>query len=218
MNEKRVQFDIAVDPVHVTTGVLLTEAAHKAGLDIAQPCGGQGRCGRCAMQVLEGAIRSRSVLRLSAEDVERGYVLACQAVVEGDATIHVPPQETLERILTTDRAAAAVVVPLTYDPATDQTIQRLTLTLSPPALDDQRDDWSRLQTAVRQQTNIPSLQISLPLLRKIGAILRKGAWQVTAVLEKINKQQARLIALRPGHIPDDTPLWGVAVKNSLCSK
>ena len=216
MTDHRVQFDIVAEPVHVLTGTLLTEAAHKAGIDIAQPCGGQGRCGRCAVQVVEGSVRSRSTLRLSAEDVADGYVLACQAVVEGDASIHVPPQETLERRLTTDRTVAEVVVPAGYNPATDQPIRRVTLALTPPSLDDQTDDWSRLQTALRQETGISELQVSLALLRKIGPVLREGEWQVTAVLDTSHfpgnsEVSGKIIALYPGHIPADTPLWGAAI-------
>ena len=90
-------------PVEVSTGVLLSDAAHLAGIDIGQPCGGQGRCGRCAVQVTEGNVRRRSTLRLSPDDVEQGYALACQTVVEGDVAIYVPPQEKIERRLTTDR-------------------------------------------------------------------------------------------------------------------
>ncbi|MCL4264184.1 MAG: DUF4445 domain-containing protein [Anaerolineae bacterium] len=204
--------------VVVPTGTLLTEAAVRAGVQIAQPCGGQGRCGRCAVQVhggedAVGGVRRRSTLRLSAADVAAGYALACQAVVEGDAQVIVPVQETLERTLTTDRTAAEVAVPAGYDPQRDQSMQRICLTLPPPNLDDQCDDWSRLQTAVRTQTGIENLQISLPLLRQIGSVLRVGEWRVTAVLNTDYglRNTATLLALLPGHIPDDTPLLGLAV-------
>ena len=40
--------------VSVPTGTLLSDAANLAGIEIAQPCGGQGRCGRCAVQVTAG--------------------------------------------------------------------------------------------------------------------------------------------------------------------
>ncbi|MCP4422975.1 MAG: DUF4445 domain-containing protein [Chloroflexi bacterium] len=221
MANHQVKFDAIAEPVHVSTGQLLTEAAHEAGIDIAQPCGGQGRCGRCAVQVVGGSesrsnVRSRSTLRLSAEDVAQGYVLACQAVVEGDASVHVPPQEKIERRLTTDRTAVQVTVPPGYNPATDQTIRRIALTLTPPSMDDQTDDWSRLQTAVRQQTNIESVQISLPLLRKMGTVLREGEWEVTAVLDVSKppggfRTSGRLVDVRPGHVPTDAPLWGAAI-------
>ncbi|MCB9006010.1 MAG: 2Fe-2S iron-sulfur cluster binding domain-containing protein [Ardenticatenaceae bacterium] len=208
------------EPVLVPQGTMLTDAAVRAGVHIAQPCGGQGRCGRCAVQALNGGIRRRSTLRLSAEDVAAGYALACQAVVEGDVQVVVPDQDTLERTLTTDRVVADVQVPAGYDPQRDQSVQRLHLSLPPPSMDDQRDDWSRLQTAVRQdlavrqQTGIESLQISLPLLRQIGPVLREGEWSVTAVISNPQSpisNSPRLLQLLPGHIPDDTPLLGLAI-------
>ncbi|MCA9924563.1 MAG: DUF4445 domain-containing protein, partial [Anaerolineales bacterium] len=214
--EHIVRFDAAKEPITVTTGTLLTEAAVSAGVYIAQPCGGQGRCGRCAVQVVEGSVRRRSTLRLSAEDVAAGYALACQAVVEGDAQIVVPDQDALDRTLTTDRTAVSVQVPAGYDFQRDQTIRRIHLTLQPPSMDDQRDDWSRLQTAVRQQAGIDDLEIRLPQLRQIGKALREGEWEVTAVVDSGNQVSSRnpvskLIDLLPGHVPDDTPLYGVAI-------
>src|SRR5512136_545147 len=138
-------------PAHVPTGTLLTEAARTAGVEIVQPCGGQGRCGRCAVHVTKGDVRRRSTLRLSAADVAAGYALACQSVVEGDVTVTVPLQEKIERRLTTDRVVAEVQVPIGYDPQLVQTIQCVALSLTPPSMDDQIDDWSRLTTALRQQ-------------------------------------------------------------------
>ena len=55
MVDHSVKFDIAAEPVVVPTGTLLAEAARLAGIDIMQPCGGQGRCGRCVVQVTSGA-------------------------------------------------------------------------------------------------------------------------------------------------------------------
>ncbi len=214
MAEHTVIFDQAEKPALVQTGSLLTEAAHQVRIDLSQPCGGQGRCGRCAVQLTDGSVRQRSTLRLSEEDLAQGYVLACQAVVEGDVHVHVPPQETLERRLTTDRTVAEVTVPADYDPATDQPLRRTLLSLTPPSLDDQTDDWSRLKTALRQKTGITDLQVSLSLLRKIGPVLREGEWQVTAVIDSLGNCPscpARLVDVLPGAVPDDAPLWGAAI-------
>jgi len=214
MAEHLVEFDSEAKPVTVQTGTLLTEAARQAGIDLSQPCGGQGRCGRCAVKVIGGHVRQRSTLRLSPDDIAQGYALACQAVVEGNVAVHIPPQDTLDRHLTTDRTVAAVTIPAGYDPAKNQPLQRVTLQLTPPSLDDQTDDWSRLQTAIRQETGITDLQVSLPLLSKIGAVLREGEWQVTAVLDSLGNCPscpARIIDLLPGHAPLDAPLWGAAI-------
>lgn len=196
--------------VHVPTGTLLTEAAQRAGVELTQPCGGQGRCGRCAVQVTGGNVRRRSTLRLTAEDVAAGYTLACQSVIEGDVSVSVPPQEKIERRLTTDRVVADVQVPAGYDPKTAQTIQRVALTLTPPSMDDQTDDWSRLTTAFRQQAGIDHVSVSLPLLRRIGPVLRDGEWDIHAVFESaISSQQStiRLIDVRL----DEPPLFGLAI-------
>ena len=93
MANHTVTFDVSANPVTVQTGTLLTEAAHKAGVEVTQPCGGQGRCGRCLVQVTKGDVRRRSTLRLSSTDVANGYALACQAVVERDVSFTVPAQE-----------------------------------------------------------------------------------------------------------------------------
>ena len=54
--------------VTVPAGTSLVEDAQLAGLEINQPCGGQGRCGRCLVKVESGQVRRRSIARLTAED------------------------------------------------------------------------------------------------------------------------------------------------------
>lgn len=215
MAEHTVTFDVAASPVSVPTGTLLAEAAHLAGVEIQQPCGGQGRCGRCAVQVVRGTVRRRSTLRLSADDVDAGYALACQTVVEGDVTITVPPQEKIERRLTTDRTAVEIDVPPDYDSQRVQTVRRVTLTVTPPSMEDQTDDWSRVQTALRQHARLADVQISLMQLRRLGHQLRKGNWGLTVVLDAdawdCPQCPVRLIEIMPGLVPDDVPLWGIAI-------
>ncbi|MCJ7715139.1 MAG: 2Fe-2S iron-sulfur cluster binding domain-containing protein, partial [Anaerolineales bacterium] len=120
-----VKFDIAPEAVEVPAGTMLTTAAELAGLEINQPCGGQGRCGQCAVQVTSGKVRRRSTMRLSAEDVENGYAISCQTVIEGDLTVVVPPQEKIQQHLITGQSAADVSVPADYDYHKDQTIHRI---------------------------------------------------------------------------------------------
>lgn len=218
--EHSVTFTLDEKPltVSVPTNTLLADAAHIAGIDIGQPCGGQGRCGRCAVQVTGGTVRRRSTLRLSPADIEQGYALACQTVVEGDVSIYVPPQEKIERRLTTDRVVAEVTVPDGYDYLQSQTVQRIHLELTPPSMDDQTDDWSRLQTALRLQHRFLQVACSLNLLQRLGTVLRAGDWKVTAVIDVSNvirndetNQVVRLIDLQPGHLDEFAPLWGAAI-------
>jgi len=211
-----VLFDSADKPVKVPTGTLLADAARLAGVEIAQPCGGQGRCGRCAVKVTSGTVRRRSSLRLSPDDLALGYALACQTVVEGNVAVLVPPQERIERRLTMDRVAAEVSVPPGYNYEQNQSVRRYALNLKPPTMEEQTDDWSRLQAALRQASGRSDFHVSLPLLRRLGETLRAGDWQVTAVIETAawdccRDCPARLIDLRPGLAEEDEPLWGVAI-------
>ncbi len=216
MTEHTVTFDIAKHLVRVPTGTLLSEAARLAGVEIGQPCGGQGRCGRCAVQVTSGEVRRRSSLRLSAEDIAQGFALACQSVIEGDITVIIPPQEKIERRLTTDRTAIEVSVPADYDPFYAQTVRRFSLRLSPPRMDDQTDDWSRLKTTLRQKTGIENLTISLGLLQKMGSILRENDWQITVITDthiEVDGQRTneRVITIIPDLVPEDDPIYGIAI-------
>jgi uncharacterized 2Fe-2S/4Fe-4S cluster protein (DUF4445 family) len=211
MADHKIIFENIPEPVSVPTGTLLVDASSLAGIEINQPCGGQGRCGRCIVKVTEGHVRRRSALRLTASDIEEGYALACQSVVEMDATVSVPEQEKIERRLVTDLTAKTIMVPSGYDHAKDQSYQRLNLTLTLPSMDDQTDDWSRLQQALRSQVEVDRVEISLDLLRQIGGVLRDGDWQVSAVIEIQQGAFPRLVDLKSGHVADDRPLWGIAI-------
>jgi len=216
MTVHTVTFDITDKPVRVPTGTLLSEAARLAGVDIGQPCGGQGRCGRCAVIVTKGDVRRRSSLRLSTDDVAQGFALACQSVIEGDIAVTIPPQEKIERRLTTDRTAIEVTVPADYDPSYSQTVRRISLRLAPPRMDDQTDDWSRLKTALRQKAGIEDIRISLNLLQKLGGILREKDWQVTAITDahiEVDGQRTdeRLVSLIADIVPEDDPMYGLAI-------
>ena len=185
MSAHTVHFQPGDIAVTVPGGSTLTEAARLAGFDLNQPCGGQGRCGRCAVIVnapppetqgaggrgQESGIRRLSTMRLTAEDVAAGYALACQTVIEGDAWITAPPQQAIERRLTTHKAAARVEVPSDYDARRHQPIQRYHLRLDPPDLADQTDDWARVLRALAP-LEVARPQVSLKVLRTLPSVLR----------------------------------------------
>jgi uncharacterized 2Fe-2S/4Fe-4S cluster protein (DUF4445 family) len=85
-------------------------------------------------------------------------------------------------------------------------------------MDDQTDDWSRLQTAFRLQQRFENVTCSLSLLQRMGDILRAGEWNVTAVVDVANilessesNRSVRLIDLQPGLVDEYSPLWGAAI-------
>jgi uncharacterized 2Fe-2S/4Fe-4S cluster protein (DUF4445 family) len=198
--------------VEVPAGALIGDAAQQAGIDVLMPCGGQGRCGRCAVIIQEGKVRRRSTQRLSPEDVAAGYALACQTVVEGDVVVLVPPQEKIERRLKEGKRAAKVELPFPYD-LHDQPLRKYAITLEPPSLQNQTDDWARLQRELDRRYGLQEIQTSLPVLRKLGRALREGEWTVTVVVELDTFDRPdgppRLIDILPGEHLES--LWAVAI-------
>ncbi len=88
-------------------GMTLLEAARQAGVMIESACGGEGWCGQCAVQILEGSFgaegRISSIHHLSpmdqneleeltARQLPRGSRLACLARLEGDVCVDVSGQ------------------------------------------------------------------------------------------------------------------------------
>ena len=208
----RVQFLPADREVEVPTGTLLSDAAQEIGVDIYMPCGGQGRCGRCAVIVEEGPVRRHSTERLSPDDVAAGYALACQTSVEGDVVITVPPQEKIERRLDTSKRAAKVELPFPYS-VHDQPLRKYVVTLDSPSLQDQTDDWSRLHHELSRRYDLEDVEVSLPVLRKLGPALREGDWTVTAVVELDSWSRPdgppRMIDVLPGERLES--LWAIAM-------
>jgi len=208
-----VQFDTLAEPLMVSAGELVVEAASRAGLEIQQPCGGQGRCGRCAVRIESGRVRRRSTLRLSQADVDAGYALACQTVLEGDVSIIVPPPERIQRRLTTDHVAPDAVVPEGYDPGQAQTVRRVLLNLSPPSMDDQTDDWGRLGAALRRVAGVDRLDASLEQIRQLGPVLRSSDWEIALTFDAGREKDgtAHLIRAQTAVDAEDEPLCGLAI-------
>ncbi len=207
-----IHFKPAGKLAEVPAGTLLSDAAQQAGIDLQLPCGGQGRCGRCAVIIEEGKVQRRSTQRLSAADLEAGYALACQATVEGDLVVSIPPQEKIERRLKEGKRAAKVELPFHYD-IHDQPLRKYTITLEPPSLQDQTDDWSRLRRDLERRYNLKGVRIQLSVLRKLGRTLREGEWTVTVVVELDAWDRPNgppcIIDIMPGECLES--LWAVAI-------
>jgi uncharacterized 2Fe-2S/4Fe-4S cluster protein (DUF4445 family) len=130
-----------------------------------------------------GEARRRSTIRLSSEDVEGGYALACQTVIEGDLVIMIPKGEEIQRRLVTDKSAGKVELPFEYDPAQLQSVRVIQLDLPEPTIDDNLDDLTRLQKGLAKH-GYDEVDVPLPLLRRMSAILRQAEWKPWLAIEQ----------------------------------
>ena len=204
--------------VSVLPGTTLEDAITKAGVRVSLPCGGQGRCGRCAVQVTQGEVRRRSTIRLTQEEVDNGYALACQTLVTGDATVWVPPeQERLERMASGDLAEDASIDSVLCDHHAPPWVARYAVGVDPPSLADNTPDFERLQRELTRQCGLRNVSPSLTALAKLPQVLRDGGWTVTAEIEQRPPEGAecggetglRLVDVLPGR-SSEAPL-GLAI-------
>jgi uncharacterized 2Fe-2S/4Fe-4S cluster protein (DUF4445 family) len=68
---------------------------------------------------------------------------------------------------------------------TDLLVQRVSLTIAPPSLNDTASDWARVEQALRLQLDDRPPEPSLNALRELGPALRRGDWRLAAVLADI---------------------------------
>ncbi|MDP7469918.1 MAG: ASKHA domain-containing protein [Dehalococcoidia bacterium] len=202
----RISFEPEGKEVTVAAGTLLVDAADRAGLLIDTPCGGQGRCGRCLVQVLSGDITRGENPHLSQEQTERGWVLSCTARINGDLRVTMPPQKERERLAVEATTSSRAALPVECDFPLLPIVRRVPLKLQPPSLDDSTADAQRLAHALAQN-DVDDVTVELPLLQRLSHELRSSEWQITTVMDVSNG--ARMIDLYPGS--HNSALLGIAV-------
>lgn len=72
----------------------IMELALINGVEIDAPCSGNGTCGKCRVRLISGSVEVTKSARLSEDDYEDGWRLACQSKVNSDAIIWVPASAT----------------------------------------------------------------------------------------------------------------------------
>jgi len=83
-----VTFVPAGKTVWVSPGTTVLQAAQSAGIVIPAPCGGAGRCGKCAVRVIEGTPPEPGVVEVRGLKLApRGMRLACLLKVESPLTV-----------------------------------------------------------------------------------------------------------------------------------
>ena len=83
--------------VEVPEGTMILEAEQLAGLEPDAPCGGQGKCGKCRVNIVEGK--------------KTGVVLSCQYPVDSDMKVDTMFMEKMQQILTGGMSREVPVAP-----------------------------------------------------------------------------------------------------------
>ena len=210
MSKHKVLFQPVGAKLEVKSGSSFLEAAAEAGVYINSLCGGEGVCGKCRVQVTHGEAKptSQSIRFLSREEINTGFVLACQTEVSDDLEVWVPPEARLEeeQILTTESMVC-------YDPPQDIHLddtldipsllympltRKIYLPLPEPSLTDNMSDLDRIYREIRKRIQAPYIETSLATLRGMANLLRTSKWEVTATLRPYDEHCVEILSLEPG--------------------
>jgi len=186
----RVTFQPEGEVVEAEPGKTLLQIAKEAGIPITSICGGDGICGRCRVIVKKGKVEASPTTLLTREEVQQGYVLACQTKVLGDVEVEIPPEsrgEGAQILIDVDaqrfRALYAEADERAYF-RHDPLVKKLYLELPPPTLQDNLGDQERLYREIRRRIPAPIMQTGLKVLRGLPRLLREHDWKVTATLAR----------------------------------
>jgi uncharacterized 2Fe-2S/4Fe-4S cluster protein (DUF4445 family) len=73
--------------VGISAGDTISAAIRKSGLHISMPCGGVGRCGKCAVSVSGSLDEPDQTEKAFMNDISEGMRLACRAAIRSDCEV-----------------------------------------------------------------------------------------------------------------------------------
>lgn len=199
-------------------GTPVLTAARQLGVDLDSVCGGRGICSKCQVQpsygdfpkfgvhVAENALNAFNAVEERYDRIrglKSGRRLGCQATVQGDIVIDVPPESQVHKQVVRKAATQRDIV---MDPAT----KLYFVEVQEPDMHDPSGDFERLKDALKDQWQIEGVTAALPFLAKLQPALRKGQWKVTVAAHKGHQDShVQLLDIWPGLHEDG--LYGLAV-------
>ena len=203
---------------HFPVGTPVLTAARQLGVDLDSVCGGRGICSKCqitpgygefpkhGVTVHDNALSEWNAVEQRYDDkrgLKPGRRLGCQATVQGDVVIDVPPESQVHKQVVRKAASARAI---TMDPAT----RLYFVEVDEPDMHEPTGDLERLERALKSQWAIDAIRADLTLLGKLQPTLRKGKFQVTVALHKGHEDSvASVIDIWPGL--HEGGLFGLAI-------
>ena len=208
MKKRQVKFLPYEKTVEVEEGTTIAEAAQRGDVFINNLCGGEGVCGECRVQILKGKAKADENISafFSHQELDEGYVLACQTKIRGDLEVEIPPESRIEeeQIITGEtvegagKASEAVptkAAELAISPF-KPLARKIYLELPPPTLEDNITDIERISRELRRKLGWHSYEISFHCLQHLSDNLRDHDWKVTATVVK-DKGRYRIQKIEP---------------------
>jgi len=163
----------------ISPGQTILDALKKAEYYLVASCGGKGTCGKCRVRIVDGRFEAKGFGKLTLEERNKNYVLACQTVALSDLLIEIPEDS---KLTVGDKIAIAKGVDLlnlliSLGGEISPLVRYVDLDLPPPTITDNIGDLERLKRALKEK-GIEGLRFSHKFLTRLGADLRKNNWKI----------------------------------------
>src|SRR5210317_1986290 len=96
MTTHKIRFLPYETEIEIENGDTVIRAALEAGVHVNASCGGEGVCGKCRVIIENGTVDGGISEKLSQEDQDKGYRLACQAVVRSNLIVRIPVESAID--------------------------------------------------------------------------------------------------------------------------
>lgn len=135
--------------------------------------------------------------------LKAGRRLGCQATIQKDVIIDVPPESQVHKQVVRKRAEARAI---TMNPST----KLYFVEVEEPDMHDPSGDLERLVAALRREWDLPELEADLGVMRTLQKALRKGEWKVTVAVHLGDSVfSPKIIHIWPGFY--EGTIYGLAV-------
>ena len=200
-------------------GTPVLTAARQLGVDLDSVCGGRGICSKCQISpgagefpkhgvtIAETALSDWNAVEERYDQkrgLKKGRRLGCQALVQSDVVIDVPPESQVHKQVVRKEAATREI---TMNPAT----RLYYVEVEEPDMHDPSGDLQRLAAALNRDWEIDGLEPpSLAVMKKLQKVLRKGEWKATVALWADHSAvRPSLVDIWPGYF--DGRIYGLAI-------
>lgn len=208
MTTHKVTFLPHEKEITVDDGTQLIRAAMDSGVHINASCGGEGVCGKCRVLIESGDVEGGVSEKLSAEDKENGYRLACLATVKSDLRVRIPTESFIDaRVLNLQATPrkTANIRELNLDDLKEKGMfvppgEKIYMELPPPTESDNIADVSRIIDFMKKNHGEHRLEFDLSVIRKVPDVLRQNDFKVTITIARPVREDGknRVINIQPG--------------------
>lgn len=205
--------------IEVAAGENLLQAAAKADVHINASCGGEGTCGKCKVVIEGTSYEADNKSKLTGEEIEKGYALACQTIVYGDLIVSVPLEseliaKTRGRIKTLTSTTESWNEQLESLDLNPKVFKRY-VEPPKPSLQDSVSDASRILRLIKRDIETADIVVELTVLKDLEGLVRDADWKVTATLIR-EASHYRLIRIEAGDTTGRQYAVAVDVGTTTC--